>query len=1017
MASTAPTGGRPSFDHAAPLADEIVRPRLVERLALRWAVPLVVVEAPGGFGKSVALAQAHRANLADPSGIDLHVPCRLPERDAAHLAQRLADQAAIPAPPAGSPTSVAGALASGLAHLAPTQVSIVLDDVHHLVDDGDARELLAELLRTLPTNAHLVLSGRRIPPLPLARLIASDQLVRIDQSELAFDDDETAALAARHGRDAGALDIAAGWPALTRLALVVGATAPLDFLMEEVVHGLDHPTRRGLAATALAGGVDDAALRHLGVSGVATADLLVRVPLVASEGRGRVRAHDLWGEAIDQLLDADELRELAIATASWHLAHERHGPAIEAAARVGAWDHARRAVLAALAVGDAELRASRTATWLSVFPPEQHDEPELLLLRAITRRMAGDLDGARPEVEAALRQFRERGQLDGEASAGLEVGMISWLVGDVGRVLEMVAMAEDLQRRGVESMSWLVELAHAGIADLGGDFATALAHLGRIDVDRLPSASAQLVHRWTSTLLMLVGDSGRSVAVADELYRRDPTEHVRLAMAIARWQHGDPEPFRADVSATGVIGSENARDDFQVAAYRTVVDASLGIVLPTDDLERLATDRGRDRAFVAVARAASLVAAGDEGAATAELDALVDAGGLDDGPCLGELRRFLSLCVPLSPRIAAAIDAGPLGPRHLERRELARLLVDAREGVPVEWDRLPPPPDVLTGLPLRWSLELAARAADAGHAAGAELAAYLLDFTGPPAQELLRILRDDPRVPTAGVDALVASVPTLPAAPVRIRACGPLAVTGSEATPTELLRRARVRELLALLVLRDRVTASQAVDLLWPGLEPDNGRNNLRITLSYLRRLLEPDRVSGQPSFHVRRRGDDLWLERSALLLVDVWEIRTALATARDLEQVGRLADAMAAYARAVDTWTGELLVDLRHQPDLAAEVTYLDLELEAAAARVAEWCLLQGDDRGAEAVAERLLAHDPYAERAHAVVISARLARDELVAAAEAVASCRAALEELGVDPSPSTDLLIRRVDRLARS
>jgi DNA-binding SARP family transcriptional activator len=1004
-------------DHAAPLDDEIVRVRLVERLAARWAVPVVIVEAPGGFGKSIALAQAYRANRADPAGVDVHVACRVPERDAGLLAQRVAERTGIALPPTADAAELAGALASGLATLGPTQVAIMLDDVHHLVDGGDARHLLAELVRCLPTNAHLVVSGRRIPALPLARLQAADRVVRLDQRELAFDGDETAALAERHGRDPDALELAAGWPALTRLAIVVGASAPLDFLMEEVVHGLDHPTRVGLAATVLGHHVDDVVLQEVASTPVSTADLLATVPLVSPEGRGRIRAHDLWGEVVDHLLDADELADLAVRMSCWHLEHGRHGEAIEAAATVGAWDQARRAVLAALEVGDAELRASRTATWLAVFPPDQHDEPELLLLRGISRRMAGDLHAARPDVEAALARFRERGHATGQASAGLEVGLLAWLLGDVGRVLEMVQLAEELQQQGDESMSWMIEMARAGFADLGGDSATALAHLERIDVDALPGPTAQLVWRWMSTLRMLLGDSAGAVEVADELHRRDPGEHVRLAAAIAHWQHGDPEWFRGDVAASGVLPSDNARDDFQIAVYRAVVDASIGIAFSVEDVVDLANERGRDRAFVAVARAASLVAAGDESAASAVLRQLVDDGGLDDGPCLGELRRFQSLCVPLCPRIGAALDGHQLGPRHRDRWALAQLMVDARAGEPVDWIRLPPPPDVLTGLPLRWSLELAARAAADGHPAGGELAAYLLDFAGPPAQELLRALRGDPRIPTAGVEALLASAPGLPATTVRITACGPLTVDGVDGTPTALLRRVRVRELLGLLILRDRVTATQAVELLWPGLDPDNGRNNLRITVSYLRRLLEPDRVSGRPSYHVRRRGDDLWLERSALLDVDVWRIRGALAAGRTDEQLGHLARAMVAYRGAVDAWTDELLVDLRQHPDLAPEVTYLDLELESAAARLAEWSLNQGDELAAEAVAGRLLAHDPYAERAHAVIISARLARDEVVAAGEAVARCRAALDELGVEPSPSTELLIRRFERLART
>ncbi|HSL56578.1 MAG TPA: BTAD domain-containing putative transcriptional regulator [Acidimicrobiales bacterium] len=1019
MARRADTSQPAQADHAAPLDDEIVRPRLVERLALRWAVPVVLIEAPGGFGKSIALAQAHRHNLADPRGIDLHLACRGPERDPVLLAGRILGLLDAPlAPTPEEPAELAGLVAAALARQAPTPVALTLDDVHHLADGDGAVALLAALIRSLPTNAHLVLSGRRMPSLPLSRLSAADQVVRITQRDLAFEPDETAALAAQHGIDPDALDLSAGWPALTRLALVVGRTASIDYLIEEVVHGLDHETLTALAATVLGRRVDDDMLREVARTPITTGDLLATVPLVSSAGGGQIRAHDLWAEALDGLLEPDELHGLAVAISGWHLAHGRHEEAIEAAAAAGAWAHARRAVLAAIGPGDAELRASRTAKWLAAFPPDQHDEPELLLLRGITVRMSGDLVGSRPLVDLALERFGAQGNPDGQAAAALEAGLTAWLLGDLGRVLELVALGERLLAEGTQAMRWMVEMAHAGVADLGGDTAGALARLERIDVvgHGVPDAAAQVVLRWMSTLTMLAGDSERSVAIADALLRRDDAdEMVRLAAGIARWQHGDPEPFRGDVTAAGVAHLENARDDFQVAVYRAVIDASLGLALDVSTIHELATDRGRDQAFVAVGRAASLVAAGDEPAASAVLDALVDAGGLDDLPCRGELRRFVSLCLPLSERIAAALATDDLGPKLAERRALGQLVVAARRGDEVDWTALPSPPDVLTGLPLRWSLELAARAAGAAAPMATALAQYLIDFAGPPALDLLRELRDVPAL-TAGVDEILATVPSLPGHELRITACGPLQVEGSERLDPEPLRRARVRELLALLVLRDRVSAAQAVELLWPGLDPDRGRNNLRITLSYVRQLLEPDRVKGQPSFHVRRDGDHLWLERSRYLDVDIWHVREALARARALESAGRIADAMVEYQSAVARWTGEVLVDLRDHHHLAPEVTYLDLELEEATARVAEWALAQGDDRAAEAVAERLLVHDPYAERAHAVIIGARLARREMAAAGEAVARCREALAELGVEPGPSTAMLLRRLDQLTR-
>ena len=72
------------------------------------------------------------------------------------------------------------------------------------------------------------------------------------------------------------------------------------------------------------------------------------------------------------------------------------------------------------------------------------------------------------------------------------------------------------------------------------------------------------------------------------------------------------------------------------------------------------------------------------------------------------------------------------------------------------------------------------------------------------------------------------------------------------------LSRRRVRELLCLLVARRRVRREVVADILWP--EVTNALHNLRVTLNYLQRILEPDRPANEPSYFVRTGGDTLAL-------------------------------------------------------------------------------------------------------------------------------------------------------------
>src|SRR5688572_30259016 len=77
---------RRSPDPPPALRGELVRWRLLEDVNRRFQVPLTLVVAGAGFGKSTLLAQAIRANHADPRGIDVWISCEPADCDAEHLA-------------------------------------------------------------------------------------------------------------------------------------------------------------------------------------------------------------------------------------------------------------------------------------------------------------------------------------------------------------------------------------------------------------------------------------------------------------------------------------------------------------------------------------------------------------------------------------------------------------------------------------------------------------------------------------------------------------------------------------------------------------------------------------------------------------------------------------------------------------------------------------------------------------------------------------------------------------------
>jgi LuxR family maltose regulon positive regulatory protein len=99
---------------------------------------------------------------------------------------------------------------------------IVLDDLHR-VDSPSAMALLDTLINGLPAHWTLLLSSRATPPLSLARVRASGELVEFTQDQLRFNRDEASALlrgeALADDEQASELfERTRGWPAGLRLS-------------------------------------------------------------------------------------------------------------------------------------------------------------------------------------------------------------------------------------------------------------------------------------------------------------------------------------------------------------------------------------------------------------------------------------------------------------------------------------------------------------------------------------------------------------------------------------------------------------------------------------------------------------------------------------------------------------------------------------------------------------------------------------------------------------------------------
>ncbi|HSW26256.1 MAG TPA: AAA family ATPase, partial [Burkholderiaceae bacterium] len=215
---------------------QVARPRLQSDHEQLRDYPVILVQAPAGFGKTSLLAQWRREHLARGSVVAWL--SAQPQDDVPRFVQSLA--LAVRAG-AGRPTFghtlIESAPAAGLegvttwlAEVAQTAMDIVLivDEAERLPDA--TREALAYLLHNAPSNLRAVVATRADHGIEIDDLVAYGSCIVIGPAQLRFRLDETIELArARFGdridRDAAARlhELAEGWPLGLQLALSVMA--------------------------------------------------------------------------------------------------------------------------------------------------------------------------------------------------------------------------------------------------------------------------------------------------------------------------------------------------------------------------------------------------------------------------------------------------------------------------------------------------------------------------------------------------------------------------------------------------------------------------------------------------------------------------------------------------------------------------------------------------------------------------------------------------------------------------
>jgi LuxR family maltose regulon positive regulatory protein len=476
----------------------VARPRLGEALAAGEGRILTLVSAPAGFGKTTLLgawAEGWSARGGSVAWVSLEESDNDPARFLTYLVGALRSVepcfgegilASLRSPGFPPVEALATALVNELADL-PQEIVLVLDDYHE-ISAGPIHALVSFLLEHLPENAHIVISGRADPPLPLPKLRARGQIAELRAAELRFTTEEAAAfLNDAMGLELSADDVAAlegvteGWVAALQLAALTmqdrgdvsgfleafsGSNRHvLDFLSEEVLAHQPEDVRRFLLDTAvlerMSASLCDALTGR--TDGQEMLERLERENLfvVALDDERRwYRYHHLFADFLRSRLERESPERLVEAhrrASDWY---ERGRWPTEAIGHaLASQDHELAVRLVERHMGEV-LERSEGATfdrWLEAIPITLvRSRPRLCLARAYRAMVGGRPDVLEPLLEDTERAFAAS---DGpDESAAAESTQTGWLANIPGAVA--VLRADIARLRGdADGTTWLAQQA------------------------------------------------------------------------------------------------------------------------------------------------------------------------------------------------------------------------------------------------------------------------------------------------------------------------------------------------------------------------------------------------------------------------------------------------------------------------------------------------------------------------------------------------------------------------------
>ena len=584
-----------------PRPEQLVRRRLLDLLRNALERKVSVISAPTGYGKTTLLAQWRRVEEAEVpfAWVSLDEQDNDPIRLWRHVVEAL--RRSVPEGEDLGADVLVGMSAAGQEFVGITlptlineiaelshQVVLVLDDYQSITAQA-AHESVAFLLEHLPENAHLVVSSRTDPPLPLARLRAIGEMNEIRTEQLAFTEEEAECLLnEKMGLDIGPDDLSVllerteGWPAgiyLASLSLQNKADKHdfiesfrgsnryiVGLLGEEVLAGLTEEVRGFLLETSvlrsMTGPLCDAVTDGGGSAGLLRELARSNLFVVSLDEQGEwYRYHHLFSELL--LYELKSSRPGLVPTLRRRASVWLEGAGyVEAAIRqtIAASDFERVGLLIARH-WYGYVSSGQTTTverWLTSLPEGMATHDAAL---AMVKAWICALGGRREESARFLtlaQSIPHEGPLpDGTASveSGVAILWASFAYSGVQNGLEAARRARDLEPG--ESSPWaaLVRFALGSTLYLSGETSQA----------RVPLEEALILAEDGQRLVRVVTLSFLSFVATDEGLLEEAESHARAAKALVERlrPYGIPQTSLAPIALGRTLAKRGKLEEAQ----------------------------------------------------------------------------------------------------------------------------------------------------------------------------------------------------------------------------------------------------------------------------------------------------------------------------------------------------------------------------------------------------------------------------------------------------------------------